>query len=181
MKKLLAIVCTLSSVLLFGCNNGNVTENVVVEEPIVIDENEIAIEKFSYIMIPETNNDYDFAKNVLYVFQKVVKENVVNGSVSIYTLNEGDLLGGTIKADEITLSVSITSYNINQIAKQNTQESRLELEILTRAYHKAITEKLEEKLGRNDFTLNVRLWDGDFKEYTSYYVHGDYANYRVFE
>ena len=181
MKKLLAIVCTLSSVLLFGCNNGNVTENVVVEEPIVIDENEIAIEKFSYIMIPETNNDYDFAKNVLYVFQKVVKENVVNGSVSIYTHNKGDLLSGTIKTDEITLNVSITSYNINQIAKQNTQESRLELEILTRAYHKAITEKLEEKLGRNDFTLSVQLWDGDFKEYTSYYVHGDYANYRVFE
>ena len=101
--------------------------------------------------------------------------------VFLYTHNKGELLSGTIKTDEITLNVSITSYNINQIAKQNTQESRLELEILTRAYHKAITEKLEEKLGCNDFILSVQLWDGDFKEYTSYYVHGDYANYNVFE
>ena len=34
MKKLLAIVCALSSVLLFGCNNGNVTENPVPETDI---------------------------------------------------------------------------------------------------------------------------------------------------
>ena len=161
MKKLLTIVCTLSSVLLFGCNNENlftpndfenyeeIMESVNVTETVVT-----GTEEFVY------------AHELMESFKTSFESTLPNGKVEFRMYDKGEKTS-TTTWNEVSIFCYISDDDIRNLAtKYNDPKSMRVLENITVTYYEMIREKLDVK--SPNISLHVETYDGDHTFYAYY-------------